>query len=440
MKHLEVVLDYVDDKVLSSYDAMVKRVENAHETLLNKSGKGNDFLGWVDLPKTIDTDLDRIEQVGNELKNTADILLVIGIGGSYLGAKAVTQGLDQYFDNSGMEIVFAGHHMSAAYLAELKTYLQDKRFAINVISKSGTTTEPAIAFRMFRVLLEERYGKAGAAKRIVATTDARKGALRKLADQEGYECFVIADDIGGRYSVFSPVGLLPVYCAGHDIRALVKGASDSYDAFHVKKETEDLYRYVSTRNLLYENGKHIEMLVNYEPKLHYVGEWWKQLFGESEGKEHKGIFVASGAFTTDLHSLGQYLQEGKRVMFESVIDIVEPLDDTTILIDRENVDGLNYLAGKSVDTINKKAMLATLLAHYEGGTSSILLRLKRLDAYHLGVLLYFYEVACALSGYVLGVNPFDQPGVEAYKKNMFALLEKPGFEAETKAIYKKLKK
>ncbi len=440
MKAIEVKLDYVDKKVLSGYDAMIERVESSHQTLLNRSGKGNDFLGWVDLPKSIESEIARIEAVGNRLKKSADVLLVIGIGGSYLGAKAAIEGLNNYFGHSGMAIVFAGHQMSAAYMEELYEYLENKNFAINVISKSGTTTEPAIAFRKFKHLLEAKYGKAEAAKRIVATTDEKRGALRKLADQEGYDSFVIADDIGGRYSVFSPVGLLPIYCAGHDIRELVKGSFDTYHQLHEAKDTDALYRYVAARNLLYEDGKYVEMFVNYEPKLHYVAEWWKQLFGESEGKKHRGIFVASAAFTTDLHSLGQYLQDGKRIMFESVIDIVEPLSDVSISRDEENLDGLNYLAGKTIDTVNKKAMLATLLAHYEGGTSSILIQLKKLDAYHLGSLLYFYEVACAVSGYVLGVNPFDQPGVEAYKKNMFALLEKPGFEAETKAIYKKIGK
>lgn len=438
MKAIHVNAQYVDNNYKSTIDSLTNKIKEAHSAIRNKSGQGNDFLGWHTLPNEMDERVTRIKKTAERLKKHSDVLLVIGIGGSYLGSQAVITALDGYFADKDMEIIFVGHHLSAAYIASLKRYLNNKSFSINVISKSGTTTEPAIAFRIFRTMLEEKLGKTEAAKRIVATTDANKGALRNLADQEGYETYVVDDNVGGRYSVLTPVGLLPIACAGHDIELLLAGAKDMLKASEVG-DNNDLYRYVALRHALYESGKKIEMFVHYEPSLQYVAEWWKQLFGESEGKENKGLFPASAGFTTDLHSLGQYVQEGERHLFETVVSIKEPLSELEIEADKDNLDGLNYLQGKTIDYVNKQAMQATLLAHQDGGAPSIVIELTRLDAYHLGSLLYFYELACALSGYVLEVNPFNQPGVEAYKKNMFALLEKPGFEDATKAIKKRLK-
>ncbi len=438
MKTINVDAQYVNSKYKSSVDSWTDKIKKAHDTIRNKTGQGSDFLGWHTLPQEMDDRVLKIKKTAKRLKEHSDVLLVIGIGGSYLGSQAVITALDGYFNKKDMEIIFVGHHLSAAYIASLKRYLNDKSFSINVISKSGTTTEPAIAFRIFKTMLEDKLGKAEAAKRIVATTDASKGALRSLADQEGYETFVVDDNVGGRYSVFTPVGLLPIACAGHNIELLLAGAKDMLSASEVG-DNEDLYRYVAMRHALYDSGKKIEMFIHYEPLLQYVAEWWKQLFGESEGKENKGLFPASAGFTTDLHSLGQYIQEGERHIFETVVSIKEPLSELQVEADKGNLDGLNYLQGKSIDYINKQAMLGTLLAHQDGGTPSIVIELTRLDAYHLGSLLYFYELACALSGYVLEVNPFNQPGVEAYKKNMFALLEKPGFEEATKAIKKRFK-
>jgi glucose-6-phosphate isomerase len=438
MKAIRVNAQYVDDNYKRSIDSLTNKIKDAHDAIRSKSGAGSDFLGWHTLPQEMDERVVKINKTAERLKKHSDILLVIGIGGSYLGSQAVITALDGYFNDKDMEIIFVGHHLSAAYIASLKRYLDDKSFSINVISKSGTTTEPAVAFRIFRTMLEEKLGKAEAAKRIVATTDASKGALRNLADQEGYETYVVDDNVGGRYSVFTPVGLLPIACAGHNIELLLAGAKDMLEASEVG-DTDDIYTYVALRHALYESGKKIEMFVHYEPSLQYVAEWWKQLFGESEGKENRGLFPASAGFTTDLHSLGQYIQEGERHVFETVVSIKEPLSNLKIESDKDNLDGLNYLEGQSIDYVNKQAMQGTLLAHQDGGAPSIVIELTRLDAYHLGSLLYFYELACALSGYVLEVNPFNQPGVEAYKKNMFALLEKPGFEAATKAIKKRLK-
>lgn len=417
----------------------IKRIRKAHETLVNGSGKGNEFLGWMDLPDRMRPTLDVFEQTARTIRKQSDYLLVIGIGGSYLGAKAAVEALRPYYNAAeGVEVLFAGNHISGEYMADLKDFLEDKRFSINVISKSGTTTEPAIAFRTFRRLLEEQVGKEEAKKRIFATTDASKGALRTLADNEGFTSFVIPDDVGGRYSVLSPVGLLPIAAAGIDVRAIIKGAIQAKLDLRDNTESNPAYRYVLTRNQLYEDGKKIEMFVHYEPKLHFLAEWWKQLFGESEGKENKGLFPASAGFTTDLHSLGQYIQEGERHLFETVLNIESPRRSMTIDEDEGNLDKLNYLAGRSVDDVNKGAMKATLLAHHDGGTPGIVINLERLDGESFGYLVFFYEMSCALSGYMLGVNPFDQPGVEAYKRNMFALLDKPGFEKESTSIKKRL--
>lgn len=405
-------------------------VKVAHDLLHEKSGLGNDYVGWVDLPASItEEELARIESTVERLSGVADVLVVIGIGGSYLGAKATIEALSPHFGKQGMEILYAGHQISGSYLAELKAYLQGKEFAVNVISKSGTTTEPALAFRVLRQELEDRYGKEGAKERIVATTDAEKGALRTLADQEGYETYVIPDDVGGRYSVLTPVGLVPIACAGIDVRALVAGAVEAQEAYASLDLEENLcYRYAIVRNCLYNRGKTTEILVDYEPQLTYLAEWWKQLFGESEGKDHKGIFPASVHFSTDLHSMGQYIQDGRRDLFETVVHVKHFDKDVTIAEDEANLDGLNYLAGKTFSEVNRSALEGTLLAHVDGGVPNLLIEIDRLDAHHFGHLLYFFEKACGISGYLLGVNPFDQPGVEAYKKNMFALLGKPGFE------------
>ena len=438
MSTLRVDGKYIDSKYLKDQKALENKIHEAHELLKNKTGEGSEFTGWYDLPLKIeDALLTKIENTAKRLRQY-DVLLVIGIGGSYLGAKAVIDGLSGYFKKSDTEIIFVGHHISSTYILQLKAYLEDKSFGINVISKSGTTTEPAIAFRVFKQLLEDSVGKEEAKHRIVATTDASKGALRQLADQEGYESYVIADDIGGRYSVLTPVGLVPVAVANLDYFGFVKGMRDAYKAFN-NHQDKAVYDYVKYRHLLYQAGKKIELFVHYEPALYYTAEWWKQLFGESEGKDGKGLFVASLGFTTDLHSMGQYIQEGERHLFETVINIEEPLEDFTLTEDDENLDGLNYLKGMRVDEVNKQAMLGTLLAHNDGDVPNIVINLKRLDAYHLGYLMYFYELSCAISGYVLGVNPFNQPGVEAYKKNMFALLEKPGFEALSETLKKRIK-
>ncbi len=417
----------------------LQRIEQAHEKLVNATGEGNEYLGWLDLPDRMRPTLKAFESAAKTIRDQSDYLLVIGIGGSYLGAKAAIEALNPYFNQKvGVEVLFAGHHISGEYMADLADFLKDKRFSINVISKSGTTTEPAIAFRFFRRLLEDQIGKEAAKSRIFVTTDAARGALRELADNEGFTSFVIADDVGGRYSVLSPVGLLPIAASGIDIRAMIQGATDAKLDLRKQDASNPAYQYVLTRNQLYEDGKKIEMFVHYEPKLHFLAEWWKQLFGESEGKDGKGLFPASAGFTTDLHSLGQYIQEGERHLFETVLDIKTPVRSMTVEKDDENLDKLNYLAGKSVDDVNKGAMHATLLAHHDGGAPSIVITLDKLDSEAFGYLVFFYEMSCALSGYLLGVNPFDQPGVEAYKRNMFALLEKPGFENESEAIKKRI--
>lgn len=409
-----------------------KEVQAAAKTLFEKTGKGSEYLGWIDLPKTYDQEeFKRIQKAAKAIRRQADVLVVIGIGGSYLGAKAAIEMLTPAFQKKRkLEVVFAGHNMSSSYLNELVAYVKDRDFAVNVISKSGTTTEPAIAFRVFKRLLEQKYGIEGARERIYATTDKEKGALRTLALKQGYETFVVPDDVGGRYSVLTAVGLLPIAAAGIDIKELMKGAKDAQRLYRKPSIHEnDALLYVAMRNLLYRSNKAIEMLVSYEPALSYFSEWWKQLYGESEGKDHQGLFVASADFSTDLHSLGQYIQDGRRILFETVLRVKQPKSELTIEPEDVDLDGLNYLAGKTVDFVNQKAFEGTLLAHVDGLVPNIVLEIEQLSAYSLGQLIYFFELACGVSGYVLNVNPFDQPGVEAYKKNMFALLGKPGYEA-----------
>lgn len=411
--------------------ALEPQVATATRTLMEKSGPGNDFLGWVNLPTSYDrTEFARIQAAAQRIRQQAEVLVVIGIGGSYLGAKAALEFCGHHFYNGvskqqrggAPEIYFAGTNLSATYLQHLIEVIGDRDFAVNVISKSGTTTEPAIAFRIFKQLLEKKYGKTGAQARIYATTDKARGALKTLSNQEGYETFVVPDDVGGRFSVLTAVGLLPIAVAGIDIAALMAGAADAAQQY--SQPDNDCYRYVAVRNILHRKGKDIEMLINYEPRLHFVAEWWKQLFGESEGKDQKGIFTASADFTTDLHSLGQYIQDGKRHLFETLLEIEQPECDMLVESVAGDPDGLNYLTGKSLDYINKQAAKGTLMAHVDGGVPNLILRIPKATPYHLGQLFYFFEKACGISGYLLGVNPFDQPGVEAYKKNMFALLGK----------------
>ncbi|MFD1020530.1 glucose-6-phosphate isomerase [Thalassobacillus hwangdonensis] len=427
---------------------MEDAVQLAHEALRQKTGPGNDFLGWLDLPENYDKEeFSRIKQSAEKIKNDSDVLLVVGIGGSYLGARAALEMLNHSFYNElskeqrkTPQVFFVGNSISAPYLNDLFDVLKDKDVSINVISKSGTTTEPAIAFRIFRKFLEEKYGVEEARKRIYATTDKAKGALKTLADEEGYESFVVPDDVGGRFSVLTAVGLLPIAASGIDIDQMMAGAKDaSHELSAEKLEENPAYQYAAVRNVLYNKGKSIEMLVNYEPALQYFSEWWKQLFGESEGKDQKGIFPASANFSTDLHSMGQYVQDGRRDLFETVLKVNEPKSDVTIEEDAQNLDGLNYLAGKTVDEVNEKAYEGTLLAHTDGQVPNLIIEVPKLDAYTFGQLVYFFEKACAISGYILGVNPFDQPGVEAYKKNMFALLGKPGFEDLKEELEKRLK-
>ncbi len=428
---------FVSKEEIQEFAAKTKQSNRA---LHDQSGLGNDFLGWVNLPNKIDN-LNEIKETAKSIQKLADYVVVIGIGGSYLGAKAVIDALSGNFEqSSGSKIIYAGHNIGEDYLFELINYLQDKNWAITVISKSGTTTEPAIAFRILKNELEKKYGKESAGKRIVAITDAKKGALRQLADKEGYKTFIIPDDVGGRYSVLTPVGLLPIAIAGFDVDELVKGARFMFD-----KLSEDVNygdniaaQYAAVRNALYNKGKTSEILVNYNPKLHFIAEWWKQLYGESEGKENKGIFPASVDFTTDLHSMGQYIQEGLRNIFETVISVKSPDFELKVPKDEENLDKLNYLAGKRIDEINKMAELGTSIAHIDGGVPNIRIELPKINEFYIGQLIYFFEKACGISGYLLGVNPFNQPGVEAYKKNMFALLEKPGFEKETEEIKKRI--
>ena len=417
-------------------DNMAEYVKEAHNMLHNKTGAGNDFLGWVNLPTDYDKEeFARIKKAAEKIRSDSDVLVVIGIGGSYLGARAAVEMLQHSFYNAldkdkrkGPAIFFAGNNISSTYMADLLETVEGKDISVNVISKSGTTTEPAIAFRIFKDLLEKKYGKEGAKERIYATTDKARGALKSLADEEGYETFVIADDIGGRYSVLTAVGLLPIAAAGIDIDKMMQGAKEAQDEYANPNLSENqCYQYAVVRNALARKGKTVEMMVNYEPALHYFGEWWKQLYGESEGKDNKGIFPAAADFSSDLHSMGQYIQEGRRNLFETVISIDKTECDLKIHADEDNVDGLNYLVGKKVDYVNKQAMLGTIQAHVEGGVPNIMIKMKKLDAETIGFLIYFFELACAMSGKLLGVNPFNQPGVEEYKKNMFHLLKKPGF-------------
>jgi glucose-6-phosphate isomerase len=425
--------------------SLTEKAVKANKSLYEKTGKGNDFLGWVNLPLSVnESDITEIESVAQNLRDLADIVIVAGIGGSYLGAKAVVEALsssfEAYVDGGNPKIVFAGHHLDEDYLAELLNFVEHRSVACIVISKSGTTTEPAVAFRIIKRHIEQKYGKDGARERIVAITDHSRGALRKLAEQEGYRTFVIPDDVGGRFSVLTPVGLLPISVAGIDIRILLKGATDMEKASHTSVATDEniCIQYAVARNLLYDSGKKVEILVNYNPKLHYLTEWWKQLFGESEGKEQRGIFPAGVDFTSDLHSMGQYIQEGERIMFETVVSVEKPREELVIPDDVENLDQLNFLAGKRISEVNRMAELGTMLAHLDGGVPNIRIEIPELNAYIIGQLIYFFEKSCGISGYILGVNPFDQPGVEAYKKNMFALLGKPGHEDEGKILKERL--
>ncbi len=431
----------------SEIDMIKTSVETAKKQLVEKTGAGNDFLGWIDLPIDYDKEeFARIQKAAAKIQSDSDVLLVIGIGGSYLGARAAIEFLRHSFYNSVSkeirktpEIYFCGNNISSNYMNHLKEVIGDRDFSINIISKSGTTTEPAIAFRVFKKLLNEKYGKEEAAKRIYATTDKARGALKNLATEEGYESFVVPDDVGGRFSVLTAVGLLPIAVSGADIAKLMEGAASMRNyCLSNSFEDNDALKYVAVRNVLLRKGKSIEILVNYEPSLHYVSEWWKQLYGESEGKDQKGIFPAAVDFTTDLHSMGQFIQDGQRTLFETVINVEKSKSE--IIIEEEDVDldGLNYLAGQSVDFINKSAMKGTLLAHTDGNVPNLQINLPEQNEFYLGELFYFFEFACGVSGYVLGVNPFDQPGVESYKKNMFALLGKPGFEASREELLKRL--
>ncbi len=426
---------------------MSKLTEDAKAQLVSKNGAGNDFLGWLDLPVDYDKEeFARIKKSAAKIQSDSEVLVVIGIGGSYLGARAAIEFLRHGFYNNVSkeirktpEIYYAGNSISSAYLAGLIEVIGDRDFSVNIISKSGTTTEPAIAFRVFKEMLEKKYGKEEAAKRIYATTDKEKGALKNLSTEEGYETFVVPDDVGGRFSVLTAVGLLPIAVSGADIDKLMEGAASGRDKALNKSFAEnDAMRYAAVRNILLRKGKTVEVLANYEPSLHYVSEWWKQLYGESEGKDQKGIFPAAVDLTTDLHSMGQFIQDGARIMFETVMNIEKSGCEVKINEEPVDLDGLNYLAGKDMDFVNKSAMNGTILAHTDGNVPNLMVNIPEQNEFYLGELFYFYEFACGLSGYLLGVNPFDQPGVESYKRNMFALLGKPGFEAEREELLKRL--
>ena len=440
---LKLVTKYAD-KFINSHelDAVRAQISAAHNTLVSKSGLGNDFLGWVDLPADYDKEeFERIKAAAKKIQEKADILIVIGIGGSYLGARAAIELLrSPYYNNlkkDTPDIYFVGNNISPTYLNEILSICQGKDLCVNVISKSGTTTEPALAFRIFKKLMEDKYGKEEAKTRIFATTDKAKGTLKELSDAEGYETFVIADDIGGRYSVLTAVGLLPIAVAGCDIDKIMQGAQAAREAYS-KDDMNDCYKYAALRNILYRKGKSVEMLVSYDPAFSMMAEWFKQLFGESEGKDNKGIFPSSATFSTDLHSLGQFIQDGSRIMFETVVDIKNPKQDLFLEDDKDNLDGLNFLTGQNMSVVNRKAMEGTILAHTEGGVPNLVIEVERLDEHNFGELVYFFERACAISGYMLGVNPFNQPGVESYKKNMFALLGKPGYESRKAELEQKL--
>lgn len=437
-------LGFIQQEELTNQQEMLQA---AHTMLHNQTGAGSEFLGWVDLPKTHNRDeFKRIQQGAELIQKNSDALIVIGIGGSYLGSKAAIDMLTHTFYNQlskekrkTPEIYFVGQNISSTYLTHLLQVLEGKDISINVISKSGTTTEPAIAFRIFRELLEKKYGGAGAKSRIYATTDASTGALKQLAAEKGYETFVVPDDVGGRYSVLTAVGLLPIAAAGINIEEMISGAQEARNLYANKSVEENpCYQYALIRNALYRKGKTVELMVNYEPSLHYFAEWWKQLFGESEGKDQKGIFPASVDFSTDLHSMGQYVQDGLRILFETVIQVEKSEEEIIIKEDTQNLDGLNFLAGKTMDFVNRKAFQGTLLAHTDGGVPNLIITVPDRSARTFGHMVYFFEKACGISGYLLGVNPFNQPGVEAYKKNMFALLGKPGFEKKKEELERRL--
>ncbi len=432
-----------DDEIKS----MEKIVSTAKEVLLSRNGAGNDFLGWIDLPVAYDVEeFGRIKKAAEKIQSDSEVLLVIGIGGSYLGARAAIEFLRHSFYNSVSseirktpEIYYCGNNLSGTYLSQLIDVIGDRDFSVNVISKSGTTTEPAVAFRIFKKMLEKKYGKEGAAKRIYATTDKERGALKSLATEEGYETFVVPDDVGGRFSVLTAVGLLPIAVSGADISKLMEGAASMREVCLNKGFAEnEALKYAAIRNILLRKGKSVEILCNYEPVFHYIAEWWKQLYGESEGKDQKGIFPASVDLTTDLHSMGQFIQDGSRIMFETVMELEKPSFDITLEEEPADLDGLNYLKGKTLDFINKNAMKGTQLAHTDGNVPNLTIKVPEQNEFYLGQLFYFYEFACGVSGYVLGVNPFNQPGVESYKKNMFALLGKPGFEEQREELMKRL--
>ena len=427
--------------------SMEKIVAQAKEELVSRTGAGNDFLGWIDLPEAYDKEeFARIKKAAEKIKSDSEVLLVIGIGGSYLGARAAIEFLRHNFYNmvsrevrKTPEIYFVGNNISSTYVKHLMDVIGERDFSVNIISKSGTTTEPAIAFRIFKEMLEKKYGKAEAAKRIYATTDKARGALKNLATEEGYETFVVPDDVGGRFSVLTAVGLLPIAVSGADIDKLMEGAAAGRKrALEAEFAQNDALQYAAVRNILLRKGKTIEVLANYEPSLHYVSEWWKQLYGESEGKDQKGIFPASVDLTADLHSMGQFIQDGNRILFETVLNVEEAQCEITINEEPTDLDGLNYLAGRTMDFVNKNAMNGTILAHTDGSVPNLMVSIPKQDEFSLGELFYFFEFACGVSGYVLGVNPFNQPGVESYKKNMFALLGKPGYEAEREKLLKRL--
>ena len=431
----------------SELEGIKRAALTAKETLVSKNGAGNDFLGWIDLPVDYDKEeFARIKKAAEKIKSDSDVLVVIGIGGSYLGARAAIEFLRHSFYNNASketrktpEIYYVGNSISSTYIADLVNIIGDRDFSINMISKSGTTTEPAIAFRVFKKLLIEKYGKEEANKRIYATTDKARGALKKVANEEGYESFVVPDDVGGRFSVLTAVGLLPIAVSGADIDKLMAGAADMRKAcLENDFENNDAVLYAAVRNIFYNKGKAVEVLANYEPSMHYISEWWKQLYGESEGKDQKGIFPASVDLTTDLHSMGQFIQDGARIMYETVLELEKSADEIVLEAEAVDLDGMNYLAGKTVDFVNKSAMKGTILAHVDGGVPNLCIKVPEKDEFSLGQLFYFFEFACGVSGYMLGVNPFNQPGVESYKKNMFALLGKPGYEDMREALLARL--
>lgn len=446
----KVTFDYAKaSQFISDHEVeyMKKLTLDAKEILVGKTGAGNDFLGWIDLPVDYDKDeFARIKEAAKKIQNDSEVLVVIGIGGSYLGARAAVEFLRHSFYNmidksqrKTPEIYFVGNSISSTYIKHLMDVIGDRDFSINMISKSGTTTEPAIAFRVFKEIMEKKYGKEESAKRIYATTDKAKGSLKNLATEEGYETFVVPDDVGGRFSVLTAVGLLPIAVSGADIDKLMEGAASGRKrALELPFEENDAMKYAAVRNILLRKGKEIEILCNYEPSAHYVSEWWKQLFGESEGKDQKGLFPASVDLTTDLHSMGQYIQDGSRIVFETVLNLEKSREELLIATEPVDLDGLNYLSGKTVDFINKSAMNGTILAHTDGQVPNLMVSVPEANEFYLGELFYFFEFACGLSGYLLGVNPFNQPGVESYKKNMFALLGKPGYETEREELLKRL--